>query len=271
MGEMAGAPKPVVWVDGRIEPQDRAVLRADDSAFAEGRGCYTTARVVAGHPRFADRHVARLLRAARELGIGELPPDRVHLALVELSKAAFGDGDGVVRIQASRDGSGAQHIVGVPRGLGLERPEWSAIVVPLSHDGGGLAAGLKVSSRLTMALAGDAARAAGVDEALLLDGAGRLVEGSRSNIFVAGANGPLATPPTSSGAVEGIARGVLLERVPEIEVRPIAEAELRSAVEIVAANAVRGACAITRLDDRAVGEGGRGPWTERLASAFARD
>ncbi len=267
---MAREPR-VCWVDGRIASLEEPVVYADDSAFSEGRGCYTSARVAKGRPRFPERHAQRLVRAAAELGLGRLEPALVQRALFELADAAFGPGDGVVRLQASLDGAGRLHLVGVPRPLGSEPPEWTAIVVSLPHEGGGLAAGLKVSSRLTMALAGDAARQAGVDEALLLDGSGHLVEGSRCNIFVSGPDGALATPPLAAGAVAGIARGLVLERVSGVEERPVPLAALRAAREIVAANAVRGAAPIVRLDGEAVGDGRPGPWAAQLRSALERD
>jgi len=246
-------------------------VRADDSAFTEGRGCYTSARVTGGRPRFAGRHAARIARSARELGVGEVDPAAVEAALHELAQAAFGEGDGVVRIQASRDGDGNPHLVGVPRALGSEPDTWRAMVVRLPHPGAGMAAGIKVSSRLTMALAGDAARAAGVDEALLLDSAGFLVEGSRSNMIVVPRGGAPVTPPDAAGAVSGIARGLSLERVGELSEAPVPEATLRGAAEIIAVNAVRGARPIVALDGAPVGDGRPGRWSRRFAEALDRD
>lgn len=246
-------------------------MHADDSAYTEGRGCYTSVRIEGGRPRFAERHVARLRRAARELGVGEVEAGAVRRALAELSEAAFGGGEGIVRLQASRDGAGRVHLVGLPRGLGRDRPEWSAVVVALPHEGSSGAGGLKVTSRLTLALAGDAADEAGADEALLVDGAGRLVEGARSNAVVVPPDGPPRTPPLASGAVAGVARQVALERVPELVEGEVARDELARAAEIVALNAVRGARPITRLDGRPVGPGRPGPWARRLAEALASD
>ena len=57
----------LIWVDGKLQPHDAPALRADDSAYCEGRGCYTTARVSGGEPigdlpciphRFDRRHHA---------------------------------------------------------------------------------------------------------------------------------------------------------------------------------------------------------------------
>ncbi len=261
----------VVWVDGKLQPRDAPALRADDSAYTEGRGCYTSARVRDGRVKFEARHVERLVLAARELRIGELDPQRVRAALRELAAAAFGRGEGVVRMSASRDGDGALHLVGVPRPLGEEPAAWSAAIIALRHSAEGLEKGLKVTSRLALALAGDEGRERGVDETLLLDASGHLVEGARSNIVVVPESGAPATPPLSAGGVAGVARGIALERVQEILERRIAEPELRSASEIIALNAVRGARPIVSLDGAPVGDGHPGPWAARLQAALDAD
>jgi len=258
-------------VDGHLEDAARPVVRSDDSAWLEGRGGYTSVRIERGRPRFAARHAARLARAARELRLGELSEERVLRALAELSRAAFGEGgSGVVRLQASRDARGL-HLVGVPRELGPEPAEWSAISVRWPAAGPGAAGGLKVAGRLALALAADAARDAGADEALILDAAGRLVEGARTNAFLVDATGRRSTPPLALGAVAGVAREVLIERVPELVERVVLERELRSAREIVVANAVRGARPVVRLDGLPVGDGRPGPWAARLEAALGED
>jgi len=257
------------WVDGELVPADRAVVRADDSAFREGRGCLTTLLVAAGQPKFLDRHVKRLQDGAKALRLGDVAESTLRRAIEELGEAAFPDGEGIVRLQVSRGGDGAVHVVGTARRLGESPSEWSAIVVALPHDGVSLAEGMKVSSRLTLSLAAEDARAAGVDEAVLVDAAGRVIEGATSNLFVSTQSGVLVTPRIASGAVAGIARSIVLERFPEIEARDIARSELFGAAELIAVNAVRGARAITRLDGRSVGEGRPGPWSARLADALA--
>ncbi|MEE9608979.1 MAG: aminotransferase class IV [Myxococcota bacterium] len=246
-------------------------MRGDDSAFREGRGCYTTARICGGRPRFAKRHAQRLGRDAAALGLGEVDERAATRALEALGAAAFANRDGVVRLQASRDGDGRLHLVGVPREIGDEPAAWAAIVADFPHAGPGPYAGRKVTNHLLFALAADAARDAGVQEALLFDGEGRLVEGARSNLFVVSSSGRLSTPPLERGGVAGIAREVVLERVGEAESRDISRAELRSARELVAVNAVRGARPVTRLDGEPVGTAQPGPWAARLAQALAED
>lgn len=261
----------VCWIDGRLAPLDQPGVRADDSAFSEGRGCYTALRVVGGRSRFADRHAHRLQRGARELRIGEIDAARLLRAFEELAQAALPDGEGVLRFQVSRDGEGRLHVVGLPRAVGAERSQWSAIVAPFEHEGFTPYGALKVSNRLLQALASEGARDAGVDEAILFDTAGRLVEGARSNLLVSTGAGTLSTPPLERGAVNGIARQVVLERIPEVAELDVSRAQLAAAREIVAVNAVRGARPITQVDGRPVADGKPGPWAKRLSSALERD
>lgn len=249
-------PTRVCWVDGRLRPREAAVVRADDSAFSEGRGCYTSVRIRAGAPRFAAQHVRRLERDARALGLSSPDSRILHRALGELARAAFGDGEGVVRLQLSRDGDGALHVVGVPRPLGDDPPTWRAVTAPLPHPGAVLPGGPKLSHRLPLALAGDAARAAGVDEALLFDRAGRLVEGSRSNVVVEAADGALRTPPAERGAVAGIALEVVASALPELRRRDLSRRDLGAARGVAVLNAVRGARALAALDGEPLGAGG---------------
>ena len=229
-------------------------LDPDDSAYTEGRGCFTTLRIAAGHPRHADRHLRRLARDARAL---ELPdPDLAQLArgLGELARAAFGSGDGIVRVQLSECGAGKLRALGRARALGPDPERWTAITAPQRHPG--TPGGHKLSSRALWAQAGRAARAAGADEALLFDAAGRLVEGARSNPLALDAAGRLCAPPPERGAVAGIALEILCEALPELEFRDLSRDDVFAARGVVAVNAVRGARTLSQLDGRALGAQG---------------
>jgi len=263
-------PRPVCWVDGRLRPRAEAGVGVDDSAFAEARGCYTSVRVRGGRPDLVDRHLRRLARGARALGLPPPDPEPLRRGLHELARAAFGDGDGAVRLQLSRGGDGALRAVGVPRGLGPDAPVWHAVTAPFPHPGARVAGGHKLTSRLAMALAGDAAREAGADEALLFDAAGRLVEGARSNVVVLREDGTVATPPEERGGVAGVALEVVLARVPELRRRDLSAAALRRARGVVALNAVRGARPLASLDGAPLGDAGPA-LAKRLDDALAAE
>lgn len=258
----------ICWVDGRLQPLAEPAVRVDDSAFACGRGCYSTARWTGSAVRFEARHLARLARDAAGLGIGAVCVETARRALRELGRAAFGDAEGVLRLQASRAADGAVQLVATGRAIGPEPDRWRAITLPLPHEGATLYAGAKVSNRLVHALAGDRVAQAGVEEGLLFDRAERLVEGTRANLVALGSDGAPCAPPASRGAVAGVALEIVAEAVPEILRRDVPRGALSTLEELVALNAVRGAVPIVEIDGRPVGSGRPGPLAARLAGAL---
>jgi branched-chain amino acid aminotransferase len=263
-------PEALAWIDGRVRRRDEVGVPVDDSAYAEGRGCYTSVRINGGRPLFEDRHLRRLQRGARALALGSLDPRQVGHALRDLAAAAFPHGEGIVRVQVSRGRGGAARVVGIPRALGDDPPAWTAITAPVAHEGLLVAGGHKLTNRLVHALAADAADAAGADEALLFDRDGFLVEGARSNLVAVAADGALVTPPLSRGAVAGVAREVLVERIPELRERDLRRCDLDSAQAVLCTNAARGVRPLVRLDGEAL-PGASHPWPKRLAEALLRE
>jgi branched-subunit amino acid aminotransferase/4-amino-4-deoxychorismate lyase len=258
-----------IWVDGELLDSDTAVVGADDSAFSGGRGCYSTGRFEGGRIRFGDRVVRRLARDARALGLGEVDEAFSLTGMLALGGAHFGDGEGAVRLQASRDGGGSLRVVGVARPLGPEPAEWRVISPPFPHEGPAPYAGAKVTSHLRFAMARDLAVGAGVDEAALFDAEGFLIEGARSNFVLALRDGSLATPGLQRGGVAGVAREILLERLPEIAEMEVHRSAVAEARELVAVNAVRGARPVVELDGHPVGDGSPGPAALRLQEVLA--
>ncbi len=117
-------------------------------------------------------------------------------------------------------------------------PVWSLHLVPGGHWPQRPSAGLKSFAWLDHWLLARKARQAGADEAILLTADGALAEGCRSNLFVVrGARAQ--TPPTSLGILAGTTRELLLEH-PRVAVAALHVADLETADEIFASNAVRG-------------------------------
>jgi branched-subunit amino acid aminotransferase/4-amino-4-deoxychorismate lyase len=209
------------------------------------------------------------VRDAARLGLGSVDRDAARAALCELGAACFGADEGVVRLQASRGADGTLRLVGTVRAVGPEPEAWSARVAPFPHEGPGPAEGAKLSGHPRIALAREAARAAGCDEALLLDAAGRLVEGARTSLALLLEDGTLAVPPLARGGVRSVARELVEAALGALPERDVPRADLARAREIVALNAVRGAVPILRLDGAPVGSGARGPLALRLQEVLA--
>ncbi|HEC20345.1 MAG TPA: branched-chain amino acid transaminase [Gammaproteobacteria bacterium] len=110
----------------------------------------------------------------------------------------------------------------------------------------------------------------GYDEALLLDVDGFVAEGSGENIFIV-RNGVIYTPELTS-ALEGITRDTILVLAAELgyEVREkrITRDEVYVADEAFFTGTAAEVTPIRELDNRAIGNGGRGPMTEKLQALY---
>ncbi len=217
-------------------------------------GCYTAARYQAGRVRHALRHARRLRRDAAVLGLAAPPEGEIEEMLRAVGREFAGDGACIVRLALRHSAAGGG---GLPfadaREIGPEPEIWTAIRFDGVHPGPEGTPGAKREGVSVHARGRDAARAAGVDEALLFGAAGFLVEGARTNVFVVRADGALVTPPLGGGAVAGIAREIVLERVPDAREAEIGAEDLLAAREVIVTNAARGARPLRTLDGRPLG------------------
>lgn len=257
---------PTQWLNGRlVEEADPGLRALDASRSADALTCITTARVTAGRARHQAYHVRRLVRDAHTLGLGSVDPGQVGDAFAQLGRAAFGDSSGIVRIEV-RPGSsrGCATLHATARPIGDETPLWSARIAPTVHPGPRPFSGAKLGSDAAYEEARAFSARNRVNESLIFDALGRLVEGARSNIVIVRRDGTLVTPDLALGAVAGIAREILCERTAKLAIETIDRDALETAREVIAVNAVRGARPITRLDDRIIGGGVAGPWARQL-------
>ncbi|WP_297450560.1 branched-chain amino acid transaminase [Ferrovum sp.] len=119
-------------------------------------------------------------------------------------------------------------------------------------------------------LANNEATADGYDEALLLDVEGFVAEGSGENLFMV-KRGVLYTPDLSS-ALEGITRDSIIQLAQEMGItvleRRISRDELYTADEVFFTGTAAEVTPIREIDRRVIGQGTRGPLTEKLQSAY---
>src|SRR6185369_16349941 len=101
---------------------------------------------------------------------------------------------------------------------------------------------LKTLSYIDCILAAREAARAGVDDALVLNTAGRIACSTIANVFVITGTS-LLTPPISEGALPGIIRGRVLALAKAAELaadeRPMSIAELMSADAVFLTNSIR--------------------------------
>jgi len=236
-------------------------------------GCCTTARVEGGRVERLERHSARLRRDALRLGLPSPEARAIEALALATAQEAFAHGDGVLRLEWSAEAGAAPRLSATTRPLGAEPPVWRAVTARVVHPGPGKRQGAKAIGVAAWDAAHDEQRRAEVDEALLYDAQGRLVEGGRTNLIVVAADGRAWTPALRLGAVEGLGLGIV--RASDAG-RSIAESDaldreaVAAAREVVAVNAVRGAVAIVEVDARPIADGRSGPLARRLRAPFAR-
>ena len=111
----------------------------------------------------------------------------------------------------------------------------------------------------------------GYDEALLLDASGFVSEGAGENLFVV-KDGVVYTPDLSAGALNGITRNTVMHICKDLGLELVQKRITRDEVYISDEAFFTGTAAevtpIRELDRITLGEGSRGPITEKIQAAF---
>jgi branched-chain amino acid aminotransferase len=276
----------LVMIDGRICAPEEQVISVFDRGFLYGDSVFETLRTYGGVPFELGAHLARLEQSARRvfiplpLGLAELA-DEVRRAVAAASNA-----ESYVRLIVTR----GQGVLGLDPAL-AEHPRRVILITPLNVPPphfyiDGVAAvtqrtqrvldatgmeGAKIGNYLVSVLAMREAKRAGAAEALIVDGAGRVLEGASSNVFLV-TEGRLITPPLEAGILAGITRAQVLEVAAQtsVEVTLLAPdvEQAYAADELFITSSIRELVPVVRLDGRTVGTGKPGPVFRRLLAAF---
>ncbi len=113
---------------------------------------------------------------------------------------------------------------------------------------------------------------AGYDEAILLNPAGHVVQGTGENIFIV-SDRTLITPPTSDGLLQGITRESVMtiarDQGYDVVERSLVRTDLYQADEAFFTGTAAELVPIAEVDDRPVGPGKVGPITREIAEIFS--
>jgi branched-chain amino acid aminotransferase len=125
---------------------------------------------------------------------------------------------------------------------------------------------------INSALAKTEAHENGFDEAIVLNEAGRVAEGSGENIFLL-IEGKLVTPAVSENILIGITRDTIIKLAKnelrlEVVERPIERTELYMAEEAFFTGTAAHVSPIAQIDRRPVGDGEVGPITRKLQGLY---
>jgi aminodeoxychorismate lyase len=213
----------IVFLDGELVPEELAVVSVFDRGFLYGDGLFETIRVSGARPFLWDEHIARLERGAAFLKIQVPFPADVLQKHAEVLIQRNQLPEALLRLTLSR-GIGPRGYS--PRGAVKPRlvmsmhpfpatdsacpAQWSLVTASVRLPAAEPLAQFKTCNKLAQIMARSEADAAGVQESLLLNTDGFVVEASSSNLFwIIGGN--VITPPLMSGVLAGVTRAMVLE------------------------------------------------------------
>ena len=246
-------------INGRPE----TTIDVSDRGFQFGDGVFTTLLIQDGIPLFAREHLDRLDRDAKTLNLPA--PDRRVLSH-EMARLASACANGILKIHWTRGSGGrgylpAEHLSPtralILRSASLNseiapppmRVRWATMRLGINP----LLAGAKHMNRLEQILARLEWNDPEIDEALLLDSEGFVVEGVSTNLFLVQGSS-VVTPLLDRAGVRGVMRDLLIKMalasgyaVREERVRPDL---LDCADAVVLTNSVRGICPVASIDGR---------------------
>ena len=278
------APTPTrVWLNGRLVPSNEATISVFDRGFLFGDGVYEVVRFFDGVAVGMDLHTARLGRSLELTRISGFDLSSFQHICDELLRANSLS-NAAVYLQISRGASATRVHMPTP-GMAptvfacasatgaleeLERP--TLVRCAVMPDRRWHHCEIKSTALLGNLLPMLECADHGAEEAILIRD-GLVSEGTSTNVFAV-VRGQLVTPPvaTTPPILNGVMRVRLLEACAQsgisCAVRPISEAELRTASEIILTASRRMFSSVIELDRAVVGLGTVGPVAARANAAL---
>lgn len=275
----------IIYFNGHLVPRAEAKLSPFDHGFLYGYGLFETMRAYEGHIFRLDRHLTRLRCSAESLGLrAKLDAFDLENACVETLQAnklkdarlrltiTAGEGDMIPDLNTCSNLTvlvAAKNFVPLPP----ERYEqgFKAALSFLRRDSQSPLSRLKCTCYVSNILARMEAKAAGCDEAIMLNELGYIAEGSTANIFLV-SKGELSTPSLESGILPGIAREAVLEIARDLNIKTVERQvelrELSRAEEAFVTNSIIEVMPLTWLNGEPIGTGKPGKLTRNLMAAY---
>ncbi|GKQ40216.1 aminotransferase class IV [Streptomyces sp. A012304] len=261
-----------LWLDGGLQDSESARVSVFDHGLTVGDGIFETVKAVEGRTFALTRHLDRLTRSARGLGLPDPDLDEVRRACAAVLEAnpmplgrlriTYTGGHGP--LGSDRGEHGPTLVVAL--GEVGRRPDSTAVVtVPWTRNERGALTGLKTTSYAENVLALARAHRDGASEALFGNTVGQLCEGTGSNVFVV-LDGEIHTPPLASGCLAGITRALVVEWTGAKEADLPLDV-LDRADEVFLTSTLRDVQAVHRVDGREL-PGTAGPVTAKAMRIF---
>ncbi|MGW0533816.1 aminotransferase class IV [Streptomyces sp. NPDC003032] len=261
-----------IWLNGGLRDVDSARVSVFDHGLTVGDGVFETVKSAEGRTFALTRHLARLARSARGLGLPEPDLDEVRRACaavlqanpLPLGRLRITYTGGLSPLGSDRGDQGTTLVVAL--GEAVRRPDSTAVItVPWTRNERGALTGLKTTSYAENVVALARAQEQGASEALFANTVGQLCEGTGSNVFVV-LDGEILTPPVASGCLAGITRELAVEWTGARET-DLPMDVLDRADEVFLTSTLRDVQGVHRVDGRQL-PGAPGPVTTKAMRTF---
>lgn len=282
---------PFIWMDGKLVPWQEATIHVLTHSLHYGLGVFEGIRCYQGNSKTAifrlPEHVARLFVSAKivqiDIPFSQKEVEDAIIETVRVNELAEGYirplayiGYGEMGLYA-KDAPINLAIAVWPWGTylgdeGLKKGIRAAVSSFTRHHVNISLTRAKITGNYTNSqFAKREAKAAGYDEAILLDTEGFVSEGPGENIFIV-RNGILKTTPMTSSILDGITRNTIIQLAQEQHI-PVEEArftrdDLYIADEAFFTGTAAEVTPIREVDGRIIGKGMPGPLTRQLQTSF---
>ena len=278
----------LIWIDGRLLPKNDAKLSLYDHGLLYGDGVFEGIRQYNGRIFEKEAHLVRLYESAHTVRL-KIPHtiEQLSTALEETVNAnklrdcyirlVVTRGEGYLGISPKNCTNPVTFIIADT--IQMYPPEMytggMAIITStyIRNHPNAISPRVKSLNYLNNVLAKWEAIDAGVPEALMLNHLGFVAECTGDNIFIV-KDAELITPPAESGILMGITRSVVMALakmagIPVVE-KNLTRQDLYIADECFLTGTGAEVVPVTKIDNRAIGNGKPGAVTQRLIGDFHR-
>jgi D-alanine transaminase len=271
----------LIYLNGEFVPLETATISVLDRGFIFGDGVYEVIPVYKGRPLALEPHLDRLDRSLAGIRLKNPLTRSEWQKIIEQLLSESPQADQSLYLHITRGVAPRDHafpagvkptVMAIAKPMAPVPPAWlESGIATISHeDFRWTNCHLKTIALLPNILLRQLAVDQGAVETILLRD-GYLTEGAASNILVV-KEGHLLCPPRNNMMLTGITLELTLDvarslNIP-VEERPISEAELRAADELLLTSSTREIVPITTLDGQNVGSGKPGPVGRALLTQY---
>jgi branched-chain amino acid aminotransferase len=262
-----------IWLNGRLyDDPHQATIAGTDHGLVVGDGVFETLKVTERGAFAVRRHLNRLNRSAAALGLPEPDHGQIRDAIdVVLDGRDFPRGKLRITYTGGRGPLGSEAAYGPPTMIIMFAPVdvgpglTSIVTAPWTRNEHGALAGVKSISYAENVRGLGFAANHDASEAIFLNTAGHVCEGTGTNIFMVFGD-TVMTPPLSSGPLAGVTRELIMEWS-AVEQRTLTLDEAKDADEVFITSSMRDVQGVEHWDDETFSLAHR--VTRAVAATFA--